>query len=167
MHRATTLADALAGAESARAEVVRAAGDLVVSTVNLSVWPVREERQRAGYEARHSLTIATGEISSANELLSRLATEVGDRFQVEGVDLTVSDPSAALETARVAAFADARARAEHLAELADAALGQVEAVAEGGTSVPFPGVATMGKDVGIQPGETSVSASVTVTWSLG
>jgi len=168
LHRATTLADALAGAESARAEVLRAAGDLVVSTVNLSVWPFNEAQKRSGFEARHSLTIATGEIASANELVARLATEVGDRFQLEGVDLTVSDPSAAQTQAREAAFADAREKAGHLAALADATLGQVEAVAEGGTvGVPMLGVATMGKaDVGIQPGETSVAAALTVTWGL-
>ena len=41
VHRAASLAEALAGAESARAAVVSAAGDLVVSSVNLSVWRER------------------------------------------------------------------------------------------------------------------------------
>ena len=81
----------------------------------------------------------------------------------------MSDPATAFGRAREAAFADARARAEHLAGLADATLGQVEAVAEGGSSAPMPhgGLALMAKaDVGLQPGETTLSASVTVTWSL-
>ncbi len=169
VHRAASLAEALSGAESARAEVVAAAGDLVVSTINLSVWPYHEERQPAGFEARHSLTIAAGDLAIANDLLSRLTVDVGDRLTVDGVDLTVSDPAAAFGRAREAAFADARARAEHLAALADATLGQVEAVAEGGSSAPMPhgGLALMAKaDVGLQPGETTLSASVTVTWSL-
>ncbi len=169
VHRAGSLAEALAGAESARAEVVAAAGDLVVSTVNLSVWPFHEEGQPAGFEARHSLTIAAGDLATANDLLSRLAAEVGDRLAVDGVDLTVRDPAAASGRAREAAFADARAKAEHLATLADATLGQVEAVAEGGASAPMPhgGFALMAKaDVGLQPGETTISAGLTVTWSL-
>jgi uncharacterized protein len=168
VHRAGTLADALAGAESARAEVVAAAGDLVVSTVNLSVWPVQEEGQRAAFEARHTLTIAAGDLASANDLLGRLAGEVGDRLQVEGVELTVKDPSEALGRAREAAFADARAKAAHLAGLADAVLGQVEAVAEGGSGSgsPLP-FATMAKaDVGLQAGEATFSAALAVTWSL-
>jgi uncharacterized protein YggE len=167
VHRAEALADALAGAESARAEMVAAAGDLVVSTVNLSVWPVHEEGRRASVEARHTLTIATGDLATANDLLGRLAADVGDRLQVEGVELTVKDPTAALGKAREAAFADARAKAEHLAALADATLGQVEAVVEGGWSPHPAAFAAMGKaDVGLQPGETTLSASLTVTWSV-
>ena len=132
VHRARTLTEALAGAESAREAVVTAAGDLVVSTVNLSVWPINEQGEIPGFEARHSLTIATGDLATANELLSDLAYAVGGRLVVEGVELAVRDPSAAVAQAREAAFADARAKADLLAGLADATLGQVEAVTEGG-----------------------------------
>jgi uncharacterized protein YggE len=170
VHRARSLVEALAGAESARAEVVKSARDLVVSTVNLSVWPTSEQGQQPGFEARHTLTIATGDLEVANDLLTRLAYEVGTRLQVEGVDMTVRDASAAVATAREAAFADARVKAEHLASLADATLGQVEAVGEGGASAPMPrgDFTAMSKtaDVGLQPGETSLSAAVTVTWQL-
>ena len=48
VHRARTLTEALAGAESAREAVVTAAGDLVVSTVNLSVWPTNEQGDTPG-----------------------------------------------------------------------------------------------------------------------
>lgn len=168
VHRARTFAEALAGAESAREEVVKSAGDLVVSTANLSVWPTNEQGQQPGFEARHTLTIATGDLTVANELLGRLAHEVGSRIQVEGVEMSVKDPSTALREAREAAFVDARAKAEHLASLADATLSQVEAVGEGGASAPSPVGFAMAKmaDVGLQPGETSISASLTVTWSL-
>jgi hypothetical protein len=170
VHRARSFAEALAGAESARAEVVKAAGDLVVSTVNLSVWPTSEQGTQPGFEARHTVTIASGDLEVANDLLTRLAYEVGTRIQVEGVDMTVLDPAEEIRRAREAAFADARAKAEHLAALAGAALGQVEAVGEGGAPGPMPGggFAAMAKsaDVGLQPGETKISASLTVTWSL-
>ena len=168
VHVAGSLAEALAGAESARAEVVAAAGDLVVSTVNLSVWPVQEEGMRVRFEARHTLTIAAGDLELASDLLGRLADRVGDRLQVEGVELTVRDPSAALGRAREAAFADARAKAEHLAALAGATLGQIEAVAEGGGWSPAPvAFSALGKaDVGLQPGETTLSTSLALTWSL-
>jgi uncharacterized protein YggE len=166
VHRARTFAEALAGAESAREEVVKASQGLLVSTVNLSVWPTSEQGAQPGFEARHTLTIATGDLTVANQLLTRLAYEVGTRLQVEGVDMTVLDPSPFVLRAREAAFADARAKAEHLAALADAALGQVEAVVEGGWS-PAPTFAATAKgDVGLQPGETALNASLTVTWSL-
>jgi uncharacterized protein YggE len=168
VHRARTLAEAMAGAESARAAVVEAAGELTVSTVNLSVWPTNEQGQQPGFEARHTLTIAAGDLETANQMLAKLAYEVGARLLVEGVELTVRDPSAAISAARELAFADARAKGEHLAALAGAGLGQVEALTEGGASAPAPGgFAALAKaDVGLQPGETSLSASLTVTWSL-
>jgi uncharacterized protein YggE len=169
VHHARTFAEAMAGAESAREEVVKSAGDLVVSTVNLAVWPTAEQGSQPGFEARHTLTIATGDLAVANSLLTRLAYEVGSRLQVEGIDMTVLDPSEAVLKAREAAFADARATAQHLARLADASLGQVEAIGEGGSTgvMPGGGFAAMAKtDVAIQPGEMKISATLTVTWSL-
>ena len=168
MHRARTLAEAMTGAETAREAVVAAAGDLVVSTVNLSVWPFNEQGEIPGFEARHSLTIATGDLATANELLSNLAYAVGGRLVVEGVELAVRDPSAAVAQAREAAFADARAKAELLAALAQATLGQVESVSEGGAAAPMSdGPAAMAKlDVGLQPGQSAITASLTITWAL-
>jgi len=168
MHRARTLAEAMTGAETAREAVVAAAGDLVVSTVNLSVWPFNEQGEIPGFEARHSLTIATGDLATANELLSNLAYAVGGRLVVEGVELAVRDPSAAVAQAREAAFADARAKAELLAALAHATLGQVESVSEGGAATPIAdGPAAMAKlDVGLQPGQSAITASLTITWAL-
>ena len=169
MHRARTFTEAMTGAETAREAVVAAAGDLVVSTVNLSVWPYNEQGEIPGFEARHSLTIATGDLATANELLSNLAYAVGGRLVVEGVELAVRDPSTAIAKAREAAFADARSKAELLAALAQASLGQVESVSEGGAGgpVPFGAVAAMAKvDVGLQPGQSAISSSLTITWSL-
>src|SRR5262245_66174226 len=110
----------------------------MVSTANLSVWPVHEEGKPAAFEARHALTITAGDLATANGLLGRLADQVGDRLQVDGVELTVSDPSGALARAREAAFADARTKAEQLAALANSRLFQVEAVVEGGGWSPAP-----------------------------
>ena len=174
VHRAAGMAEALSGAESARAAVVAAAadsaGDPVVSSADLSVWPAHDhEGKRAGFEARHVLTVTGGDLDSAGALLGRLADEVGDRLQVESVSLSVGDPTAALGEAREAAFADARARAEHLAALSDGTLGDVQEIAEGaGAPVPRGGAEAfaMKADVGLQAGQTVLTSSVTVTWAL-
>jgi len=174
VYRAVGMAEALAGAESARAAVVAAAADaavdLVVSSTDLSVWPAHDnEGRRAGFEARHALTISGSGLDAAGALVGRLAEEVGERLQVESVTLSVGDPSAALAEAREAAFAEARARAEHLAGLADAALGKVREIAEGaGGPVPRAGAEAfaMKADVGFAPGQTVLTSTVTVTWAL-
>ena len=100
-----------------------------------------------------------------------MATKVGDRLQVEGVGLEVSDAARALDSARAGAYADAVARAGHLAELAGARLGDVQALAEGGAAGPIGvgegGVARdMMKSVAIEPGETTIAATVTITFAL-
>jgi uncharacterized protein len=171
VHRGDTLAEALAGAESARAGVVAAAGELLVGTLNLSVWPAHDrDGAPAGFEARHSLQVATPGLDRAGALLTRLADEVGDRLTVDGVGLEVTDPAAATREAREAAYADARERAEHLATLADATLGPVVEVVEGGAVVPSPYprvlAAAAKADVGLQPGESTITAVVTVTFEL-
>jgi len=169
VHRAAGMAEALSGAESARAAVVAAAGGLVVSSTDLSVWPAHDaEGRRAGFEARHALTITGGDLESAGALVGRLAEEVGDRLQVESVALSVGDPTAALTEAREAAFAEARTRAEHLAGLAEATLGEVQDVAEGAGAPVARGneLAAMKADVGFAPGQTQLTSTVTVTWVI-
>jgi uncharacterized protein YggE len=68
----------------------------------------------------------------------------------------------------VAAYDDARAHAAHLAALAGATLGEVVALAD--TSAgdgPAPvALAASGRGAALEPGETVVPASVTVTWAL-
>jgi uncharacterized protein YggE len=170
VHRADGMAEALSGAESARAAVVAAAGDLVVSSTDLSVWPAHDnEGQRSGFEARHALTITGGGLESAARLVGRLADEVGDRLQVESVSLSVGDPTAALGEAREAAYADARARAEHLAALSGGTLGEVQDVTEGAGAPISRGsdTAAFKADIGFAPGQAVLTSTVTVTWALG
>lgn len=174
VHRDASLNDALAGAESARAAIVDTATlvspALVVSSLDLSIWPSTDSEGRPdGFEARHSLSIRCPRLTVAGDLVGRLAAGVGDRLQVDGVSLTVADPSAALVTAREAAFADARTRAEHLAGLAGGTLGEVQSVTEGGSgAAPVARELAMAKvaDVAFAPGETTVSADLSVVFQL-
>ncbi|WP_205474661.1 SIMPL domain-containing protein [Nocardioides sp. SYSU D00038] len=169
-HRAVGLGDALAGAESTRAAIVSAAGGLTVGSQDLSVWPARDDQGRpAGFEARHALVVSCPGLDRASELLTRLAAEVGDRLTVDGVQLEVSDTTTGRTAAREAAMADARARAEHLAGLAGATLGEVQRVVEDAPAGPGPALhelAAAKTDVALEPGETTVTAAVTVTFAL-
>lgn len=170
VHRGPSLSEALEGVESARAGVVSVAAELSVATQHLAIWPVHDDQgHQAGFEARHVLAVTTTSVDQAGDLLAALAAEVGDGLAVEGVDLVVSDPTAALGRAREAAYADATARAEHLAALAGAELAVVQTIAEGGVPVGPPGgpvLAAAKTDVGLQPGESTFTAALTVTWSL-
>ncbi|MFA6300148.1 MAG: SIMPL domain-containing protein, partial [Nocardioides sp.] len=133
------------------------------------VWPADDhEGRQSGFEARHGYTVTCSDLDVAGALVTELATQVGDRLQVEGVSLEVSDTSAAVTAAREAAYADARARAEHLAGLADVSLGDVQSLVEGAGAVPMArGFEAMAKgDVVLEPGEGSLGQSLTVTWAI-
>ena len=173
-HRAAGVAEALAGADSAADEIVAVARDHTdahrIQSTTLNLWPAYDNQGRqSGFEARHSLTIAVTDMQKAGAMLTELAGRVGDRLQVESVGLEVGDTRRAVQQARAAAYADAVERANHLAELAGERIGDVQAMAEGGASMPMP-MADAGfreaKSVAIQPGETSIATSLTVTFSL-
>lgn len=95
-----------------------------IASLDLQVWPVVDNEGRpAGFEARHSLSIEVPGLDVAGRLISMLAREVGDRWVLDSVSFASSDSAAAETQAREAAYADAVARATHLAGLADSGLG--------------------------------------------
>lgn len=174
-HVAPGLAEACAGVDSAVAEIGAVAREHTrpeqVASQGFQVWPSYDEQGRpSGFEARHPLTVSLPDIPAAGRLLTALAERVGDRLVVDGVSLTVSDPAPKLVAAREAAFEDARARAEALAALSGAGLGEVLTVGEssGGwrEAAMAPAGAAKLADMAFEPGQQELSASVTVTWRL-
>jgi uncharacterized protein len=172
VHRAAGVADALAGADSAARQIVATGHEHTIperiGTSAVQIWSSHDQQGAPnGYEARHSLTIGCPDIGAAGALLSALAESVGERLQIEGVSLEITDRSAAETAAREAAYADAVERATHLAGLTGAVLGDAQDVVEGG--VP-PGVPRMAKalaaDVALEPGEQAVAVAVTVVFQL-
>lgn len=173
VHRAPGVAEALAGAASAADAIAASARQFTtperVGSTSLQIWRDHDGADRpAGFQARHSLVVRCPDIDAAGGLLTALADAVGDRLEIEGVSLEVSDQSAALVAAREAAYADAVDRATHLAGLAGAELGDVQEVAEGG-GIGSPGVRmakALSASASFEPGETAVASSVTVTFQL-
>ncbi len=102
--------------------------------------------------------------------MSALAERVGDRLVVESVSLVVSDRQPVEDRAREAAYADARRRATHLAELAGERLGLVVSATEGTQSRHIDleqAVSSRSSlDVSFEGGRKAVSTSVTVTFAI-
>lgn len=172
VHRAAGVAQALAGVSASVEQIValaRDSGHLAGST-GVTVWPWSDQHGKAaGFEARHVLAVRCQSVEEAGSLLGALADEVGDALVVEGVSLEVANPSAARATAAEAAWDEARAHAAHLAALAGATLGEVTSIGEssGGPGGPSPvAFRSVEQPPGLEPGETSVRAAVTVTWQL-
>jgi uncharacterized protein YggE len=172
VHRADGVADALGGADSAARQVIATAGEFTtperIGTSSVQIWSDHDQQGNpAGFRARHGLTLRCADVASAGGLLSALAQAVGDRLEVEGVSLEVVDETAGQRAAREAAYADAVDRATQLATLAGAELGEPQEVVEGGIATGTPRVAKLASaSASLAPGESAVSASVTVTFRL-
>jgi uncharacterized protein len=175
VHRAATVAEAVAGVDAAVAAIVRVARGFVVAeggreadigSAGLQVWAATTPEGRPdGFDASHQLRVRCPNLPSASALVVGLAEEVGDALRIEAVGLEVTDPAPAAAVARQAAYDDARVRAEHLARLAGAELGDV-LVLEDGAPGAVPMMARASGTGGFEPGESTVAASVTVTWQL-
>ena len=164
--------DAMAAAAATVVEVAhRHTEERRVASSGISVWPARDhEGREVGHEARHSYAIACPDLPAAGALLGDLAEVLGDALVVDGVTLEVTDDHGAGDRAREAAFDDARERAAQLARMAGAGLGAVQTIVEGdadGRPSPMPRAAMARAAAGgLEPGETSVTTTVTVVWEL-
>jgi hypothetical protein len=88
--------------------------------------------------------------------------------QVYGPSLTRSNQDVLYRSALRAAYADARARAQALAEAAGVTLGAMTSTVEGGGSVPMLLAAGRAEDAKatVEPGTQEVQASVSVTFAV-
>jgi uncharacterized protein YggE len=147
-----------------------------MQTTSLSLqprWDHRETREDGaprivGFVATNMLTVRVRDLAALGGVLDAV---LGDGANtLGGLQFGISDDRALRDEARRAAVADATAKAEVLAEAAGLTLGPVEEIAEGGAQRPVPFARmdmAMAESVPVAPGEVSLDAVVTMTWSIG
>lgn len=142
--------------------------DATTTSAGLQVWPRTDAQGRpAGFEARHALALRCPRLDDAGPLVDVIAGAVGEALRVDGVDLVLTDPAPLEAQARERAFGHARAKAEQYAELAGLRLAEVVAVEEslGAPVRPYAARLEALASTTFEPGTTTVTASVTVTWA--
>jgi uncharacterized protein YggE len=174
---ADTAEVALGANSEAMEQVVAALEDAGVAgddlqTQQVSVWPRTSDDGLSivGYDASNTVRATIHDLQRAGAIVD--AAVAAGANQVYGPSLTVSDAEASYREAVDAAFDDARARAEAIAEKAGVTLGAPVAIVEsgGGGSMPYYGRAMAedaAADVAIEPGTQDVGASLTVTFAIG
>lgn len=142
-----------------------------VKTQNVSVGPDYdvEGKLPAGYTARNSVSVRIRDLDRAGAVLDA-ASRAGANG-VYGPMLTGSNRDGFEARALANAVANARSRAEALADAADVRLGRVTAIVEGFSGGPEPLLAMRAKAdsavaAPIEPGTEEIQASVTVTFSI-
>jgi len=168
-----TASQALEAADSQLRRVVAALRDAGVAqadiqTEQISLSPRTSEDGEAivGYNAVSSVSVRVRNLDRAGPVVD--AAVAAGANQVYGPSLTRSDQAAVYRSALKAAYADARAKAQALAEAAGVTLGAMTSTVEGGGSIPMPLAAGRAEDAKatIEPGTQEIQASVSVTFAV-
>lgn len=124
------------------------------------------EARIRGYVATNQVTARVRDLGSLGAVLDKAVQDGANTLN--GLSFSLSDPAPLMQEARARAVADARARAEVLAEAAGVDLGRILSITEGGPSVgPFPAYrAEAMAAVPIAQGEVETVAQVTITWEI-
>jgi uncharacterized protein YggE len=145
-----------------------------IQTSGFNIYPTYSDdgRQVTGYTVSNTVSVTIRNLAVAGGLLDSVVQAGANR--VYGVNFGLSDPEAARGEARTAAMANARARAEQLAQAGGVAIGQVLVISENIGSTPIVPLPAMMSDriegaggaVPVQAGEKVITATVQVTYDL-
>ncbi len=123
-----------------------------------------------GYQATNTIRVTIRDLAKASDILAAAATAGGDNTRISNVAFAIDDDSELMTQAREAAFDDARSRAEQYASLAGDSLGKVQTITEETSGQTQPVTvqrdAVAASPVPIEPGEQTLTFSVTVTYAL-
>ncbi len=148
--------------------------DIQTSSINLFPDYRHDERggnpQIIGYRASNEVMVKFRDIKSAGKILDALVAQGAN--QINGPMLAIDKPEQALDEARVAALASARARAELYARAAGKKVGRILSISETGSmQVPMmrmraqAGMAAA-DSTSIDPGQQAVSVNLSVSFEL-
>jgi uncharacterized protein YggE len=138
-----------------------------IQTVDVYVSPVYSDSGAGviAYSASNSVSV-TVSLERAGPVVD--AAENAGADNVSGPNLTKADSDKLYDDALRAAVADARSRAQVLAEAAGVKVGAVISISESSASEPIPYATAMRAEAStpIQPGTQDVEATVTVTFAI-
>jgi hypothetical protein len=123
-----------------------------------------------GYRASNSIDVKIRKLDSASQTLSLIVSTGGDATRINSVNYSIDDDSQLVKDARARAFNNAKDRAGQYAKLSGLDLGKVISITESGAATPpTPTPGPRGAEVAavpLEPGQQTVSFSVTVSWEL-
>jgi uncharacterized protein YggE len=122
------------------------------------------------YRATNGIALKIHPTDTASKLLALVVTTGGDATRVSSVSYSIGDDSQLVKDARARAFQDAKNRAGQYAQLSGMRLGAVLSISETGGALTAGGPAApprgMAAPVPLEPGQQTVSFTVTAVWEL-
>lgn len=168
----TRMAKVLAALKSAGVE----SRDIATSTVRLSPQYRYADNQPpaiTGYQATNTVSVKFHDIKKAGGILDALVAQGAN--QIDGPNLSLANPDAALDEARADAVARAKARAELYAKAAGLTVSRIVSIDENGENAGAPpprpmmfarAAAAPQADTAIEPGTTDVTVTLSVRFLL-
>ena len=148
-----------------------------IQTSNYSIWAEqnyqepRQQNRISGYRVSNVVTVRIDDVEKIGDVLAAV-TNAGANT-IHGIQFGVRDSAALEQKAREAAMADARARAEALAQLAGVQLGEVMSIStslSGGPPRPMMArsveMADMASAPGISPGQQRLDVQIHATFAI-
>jgi uncharacterized protein len=143
-----------------------------ISTTQVTLQPQygSPEPTITGYRATNAIQVKIHPTDAASRMLALIVTTGGDATRITSVSYSIADDSQLVKDARARAFNDAKNRADQYAQLAGLQLGKVLSISEATGSSPTAGAPAppkaMATAVPLEPGQQTVSFSVTAVWEL-
>jgi len=133
---------------------------------------VQEEEVVTGYRVTNIVTAKIRDIDKVGAIVDAVAMAGGDLARVDSISFSVEDPTDYYEEAREEAVADAKTKANQLADLAGVTLGKPTYISESFYAPPIVSRAgyemeeAVAIETPISPGELEISLSVQVVYSI-
>lgn len=152
--------------------------DADLQTSGLSVQPNYDYSNNAshltGYTVSENLSVVLRNLTTAGSIITDAARVGGDALRIGGATLDLDEDGDLISQARLAAFADAKAKAEAYATAAGRTLGAVTSITESTDSQPqtldYPNFSAAAPaasaPVPIEAGSQDVTVDVSVVWAL-
>jgi hypothetical protein len=151
-----------------------AESDIQTSNFNMYAQYNDEGRQITGYNVSNTVSVTIRNLDQTGSLLDEVVQVGANR--IYGISFRVDDPTALMEQARDEAIANARQKAERLAQQSGASLGEVLVITENIGSAPgpmplgrgggMPAAEQAQAEVPVQAGEQRFNTHVQVTYEL-
>lgn len=125
-----------------------------------------------GYQASTGISLTAHSIDKVTPMIEAAVDAVGNDLQLNGINLYVSDQTSMLKAARSAAMADANSKAQDWARLTGHHVGGLVGVSEivsttsGFACDQCGGKGGAGGGIQVQPGVTSLTVTVAVTYDI-
>lgn len=124
---------------------------------------VRSSREvLVGYRVRNNATVKLRDLDTIGEVIDEVVEAGGDNVRISDIDFTLEDPKPKMSELREMAVADAKSKAEHLAELSDVTLGRVIYISEGSAGPSVRGFADRNfrLEFGAMPASAALAPSI-------